>query len=288
MFSGLVKKSFDAVNENSAITLFFVLFLIVVNFFLPYIFSAKSFITTSVLMICLFLFTAVFIAGWISVLKESIEKEKIKEKNYSAIFFDGAGKNFIPVVMSLFIYVFLLAIILFLAGKFAQYFFGSLDFLFKDILNLASEQNAFMNYIKTLSVEQLYVIYGWQLSFMLAIAVFNFFFLFMGPAIAKENKVNMFLKAFVAFKDSVFFTFKKFLPVVGIYFLICFISGFLNILRAITASNIIFAILFLFIYIYFAAYSIMLIFNYYEKNCCNNGSDRIGEDEICDKPCQDN
>ncbi len=288
MFSGLVKKSFDAVNENSAITLFFVLFLIVVNFFLPYIFSAKSFITTSVLMICLFLFTAVFIAGWISVLKESIEKEKIKEKNYSAIFFDGAGKNFIPVVMSLFIYVFLLAIILFLAGKFAQYFFGSLDFLFKDILNLASEQNAFMDYIKTLSVEQLYVIYGWQLSFMLAIAVFNFFFLFMGPAIAKENKVNMFLKAFVAFKDSVFFTFKKFLPVVGIYFLICFISGFLNILRAITASNIIFAILFLFIYIYFAAYSIMLIFNYYEKNCCNNGSDRIGEDETCDKPCQDN
>ncbi len=289
MFSGIVKKSFDTVNENSAITLFFVLFLIAFNFLLPYIFSAKSFVTTVMLVLCAFLFTAVFIAGWINVLKESVDKEKIKEKNFSAIFFDGAGKNIVPVVVSLFLYLFLLGIVLFLVGRFAQYFFGSLDFLFKDILNMTPEQNSFMDYIKKLSVEQLYVIYGWQLSFMLAIAIFNFFFLFMAPALAQESKINLFLKAFWAFKNSICFTFKNFIPVFGIYFLICFISGILNIIRAITMANIVLAILFLFIYIYFVAYTIMLIFNYYEqKNYCNNGTDGIREDEISDKPCEGN
>ena len=289
MFSGLVKKSFDTVNENSAIVLFFVLFLIAINFLLPYIFSAKSIITTVILSICLFLFAAVFIAGWINVLKESTEKEKIKEKNFSAIFFDGAGKNIIPVAFSLFLYSVLLVTILFLVGRFAQYFFGSLDFLFKDILNMTPEQNSFLHYIKTLSIEQLYVIYGWQLSFMLAIAVFNFFFLFMPPALAQEIKINIFLKVFIAFKNSLCFTFKNFIPVFGIYFLICFISGFLNIIRAITLPNIIFAILFLFIYIYFVAYVIMLIFNYYEqKNHCDNRTDGIRQDDISDTTCQDN
>ena len=42
MFSGLIKKSFDTVNENSTITLFLVLYLIAINLILPYTFFAKS------------------------------------------------------------------------------------------------------------------------------------------------------------------------------------------------------------------------------------------------------
>ena len=288
MFSGLVKKSFDTVNENSTITLFLVLFLIVANFLLPYIFSAKSIISSSVLAVCLFLFTAVFAAGWINILKESIDKEKLKDKNFSAIFLEGVGKNTVSMIISFLGYTFFLVFVLFLTGKFAQHIFGGLDFLFRDIFNLATEQNAFMEYIKTLSTDKLFIIYGWQLSFMLAITIYNFIFLFMAPAIADDDKTNVFLRPFVAFKNSICFIFKKFFHVLGLYFLICLCTSFLNILRAMMSFNIVFAIVFLFINIYFVSYVIMIIFNYYEQNNCHNRTDCIGKDKSCDKPCENN
>ena len=288
MFSGLIKKSFDTVNENSTITLFLVLYLIAINLILPYTFFAKSIITSSVLSICLFLLSAVFVAGWINVLKESVDKEKLKEKNFLAIFLEGVGKNVVPVGIALIGYAFLLAIVLFFTGKAAQYLFGSLDFLFRDIFTLSNEQNAFMDYIKTLSTDKLFIIYGWQLSFMLAITIYNFIFLFMAPILACDIKTNSFLKPFVAFKDAICFTFKKFFPVLGLYFLICLCASILNILRAVMSFNVVFAIIFLFINIYFVSYVIMLLFNYYEQNHCNNGADCIGQDETCNKSGEEN
>lgn len=284
MFSGLVKKSISAVNENPAITLILVLYLIAVNLVMPHVFTAQSAILSAVLSICVFLISAVFISGWINILKESTENEKIKEKNFAALFLEGVGKNIIPVSGGALIYFIFLSVILLLAVKFAQSFFGSLDFLFQDILSLAPDGRAFSDYISNLPLEKLYIIYGWQLSFMLSVTVFNFIFIFFAPALACDIKCNRFLKVFVAFKNAFCFTFRNFLPVVALYFLICLACVLLNFLRALTASNVFFAILLLLVYIYFVSYSVMIIFNYYEqKSCCNHGSDCIGENETCDK-----
>ena len=199
----LIKKSFRTVIENPTITLFFVLFLIISNFFAPYIMVVQSKAVALIIALCIFFLTTVFLAGWFQMFKEVAKEEdvsKLKDKNFFAIFLEGISKNGIAVTIGVVIYLLLLSVILFLTSEIALRLFGSLDFIFKDMITNASGSvdNA-LNYIQNLSDDQKFTIYGWQFSFVIASMIYNFFFLFIAPIIVKDDNKNQFIKPFVSF-----------------------------------------------------------------------------------------
>ena len=280
----LVKKSFHTVVENPTITLFFVLFLIISNFLAPYIMIVQSKITALVIALCIFFLTTVFLSGWFQMLKETAKEEdisKLKDKNYLAIFLEGISKNGVAVTIGVVLYLLLLSVVLFLTSEIAFRLFGSLDFIFKDMMiNAAGTIDNAINYIQNLSDDQKFTIYGWQFSFVVASMIYNFFFLFLAPSVVKDDNKNQFIKPFIAFVSSVCFAFKNFFGTLSVFFIIYSLYFFLGVAKAIIGPNVILSILILFVYIYFISGALVLIFNYYEQKTDSvNRCDCIGEDK---------
>lgn len=289
MIFNLIKKSFNTVIENPSITFYFVLFLIILNFLAYYITTSNNFYVSVTLITASLLLSFAFSSGWFQVIKESCDKEKIKEKNYFSIFLEGVGKNIIPVSIAMIVYFLLFAIVIYLTSLIANALFGNLNFILNDILTPQGNTLNINEFLNNLSDSQKYTLYAWQLSFMAAGALFNFVLMFYFPAVIKDSDKNIFLKPFFAFLNSICFLFKNFLGAVSIFLLIYALYFLMSFSRMFISSNNFLMVLLLFIYIYFISTSIMLIFNYYEqKNLCNNGSDSIGQDETCNKISEEN
>ena len=246
----LYKKSFTSVIVNPTITMFLVLFLILSNLMTAQMFAAKTALVSAILSFCLFMLTLSFISGWLYIAKEiSLEGEK-ENKNYFAIFLEGIGKNILPVGIGSFIYTLLFVIIMFLTGKIAYSVFGSLDFIVKDVAILTQDTNQLIEYIGKLDVNQKYILYCWQICFIIATAIFNFLMLFYFPAIIFSEK-NPFLKPLSALTNSIKFLFKNFFGSLFIFLTIYFIYFSSSILKFLFAQNAFVLILLLFFYIYF-------------------------------------
>lgn len=283
----LYKDSFSIVVMNPTVTLFLVMFLIVSNIFAGYLISVKSFLVAAILSFCIFMLGLCFASGWFNVIKDIACDSKAENKNYFAVFFEGIGKNIIPVGLGSFLYTLLLTLLFFLAGKFANHFFGSLDFILRDMATIAQDNKALMEYFNNLSVDQKYIVYSWNLCFVLVSLIYNFLLMFYFPALIFNEKTNNFLKPFVAFKDSICFLFKNFFGSLFVYICIYLTYMLLSVLKALFVANPLVSILLLLFYIYFISGAIMLVFNYYgQKYNCANGCDSIREDENIDKPCE--
>lgn len=276
-----IKNSFKKVVENPSITLLFVVFLIIINFFTSFIITTSNKITVFLLAICLFLFICAFFSGWFQVVKET--RGEIREKNYFAIFLEGTGKNLVKTILGVVLYIIAFTFFVFIARMIALKVFGSLDFLFVDIQSIAPDSTSLMNYFNNLSDNQKYIILGWQMSFIWTLTIFNFLSLFYFPALIYSSAKNVFVAPFLALIENLIFTFKNFFYILLIFIFLNLIHFFLAVLNALFASNPIMSLLLLFIYIYFAGFVVVLIFNYYEqKNNSINRSDSVREDKSCD------
>ena len=254
-----------------------------------YAYGAKSAITTLIISTCTLLLSLCFVAGWFNVIKDIAKNNETQNKNYFAIFIEGIGKDVYSVGIACLIYGILLTILLVLTGKAAHHIFGSLDFITKDIMTIAQDNNAVIEYLKKLTDEQKYIISAWELSLIFSTMVFNFIMLFYFPSIIYNEKTNTFLKPFVGLKDSVCFLFKNFFGAISIHICIYIIYMLIGIINAAYGNNFVISILLVFFNIYFISIAIMLIFNYYEqKNHCTDGCDSIRENENIDKPSEEN
>ncbi len=277
MIINLIKKSYGTIMENPAIMLFFVLFLMVFNYLASWVLLVNSKNIAIILIVCMFLCCCAFFSGWLQVIKESHEKDKFKEKNMGSIFLEGVGKNITSIIIGVLLYSVISFLVAFLSSEIAQTIFGSLDDIVKGFLSASAQNITFNQYFNNLSLDDKYIVYSWQISILLGLALMNFIFLFYFPAILDEKKYNSFLKPFVAIKNMFCFLFKNFFGILGFYILINLFYFALIVLRALMGANILLSMIFFFIYICFLSFVIMLIFNYYEeKNSCNNGSDGIG------------
>jgi len=283
-----IKKSFGCVIENPSITLFLVLFLIASQLLIKYIVSAQNNIVALILLLTLFVLVFAYFSGWFKVIKESVQREKIKENNFYSIFLEGIGANIIPVSIGIVNYTVLLLIILQVARIIATLKFGDINFLI-DGLNSAIVQNDNnLDYLNNLSDSQKNIIQGWHVCVVIAIVIFNFLTLFYFPSILYNEK-NIFLRPFIAFWDAVKFLFKNFPDSLLMSIFIYISNTIIVFLNAIFAKNVILSIILLLVYIYFLSYVVMLIFNYYEEK--NNSSDRadcLGENCSCDSPGEEN
>lgn len=284
----LYKKSFGAIFSIPSLTMILVLFLIASTLITKDV-QTTSGISLILKTICLYLMSLCFASGWFYLFKNINTTKEKDEKNYYGLFLEGIGKNIIPFAIASIIYVFLFGIVTFLTIKFAHHTFGSLDFFLKDFMTIANDNNALIEYFNKLSVDEKYIIYAWQLTFIAVSAIFNFILLFYFPSIIYEEKFNMFLKPFVALKNCVVFVFKNFFGALLLYLSIYFAYVILNILKVFAMNYIILSILLLFVNIYFITFVVMLIFKYYEeKNNCNHGCDCIGQNENIDKSGEEN
>jgi len=279
--NNLIKKSFKTVVNLPVITLFLVVFLIISNFFTSSILTAKTLPVMSILMLCAFLMAAVFVSGWFKVIKEAINEDKTK--NYFAIFLEGIGKNLLSTILAIILYFVLFVGVVFLARFLAFKLFGGLDFLTKELVASTVNTQDFIENFNKLTLSQQSTIYGWYFTLIAACGIFNFLLLFYFPSMFFMEDKNALIRPFLALKSSIVFTFKNFFGTLGICILIHVAYFFIALLSTLF-SNIIISVLVLFSYIYFAAITIMLLFNYYDKKTdCNNRADSIGQDETCDK-----
>lgn len=284
----IVKKSFANIINNPSITLFLVIFLILINILAPYVYNSKSPYISAILMLCAFLLSCVFLSGWFQVIKESLDEKNIKEKNFGAIFLEGTGKNIVSITICTILLCLILNITLFLVRLFSLKMFGSVDFIAQDLSLLPQDSDAIAKYIQNLQTDKLYAIYGWMFTGIFAMSILSFLFLFYMPAVIDNTKSNVFLKPFIALKDAICFVFKNFLGAIAVYFILTIIYLIMTVINAILIQHIAGMFLSVFLYIYFVSFFVMLIFNYYEqKNCCNNGCDCVGEDKTCDTISKD-
>ncbi|MBQ8476684.1 hypothetical protein IJ531_06460 [bacterium] len=265
-----------------------VLFLIGANLLASSILKSQSGILAQVLILCLFALIFVFFAGWFEVIKNSTQREKIKEKNFYSIFLEGIGLNVIPSAIGIVVYTVLVFLAVFLAQFIALKFFGDINFFLNDLNKISLEGGNFAQYFNSLDVNQKYIVYGWNLCIIASVLIFNFLSLFYFPAIFYCES-NIFLRPFIAIYRALGFLFKNFFAALALGIIIYILNMLLAFLNAAFAQNAIISVLLLLVYIYFISWVVMLIFNYYEAK--NNSSDRsnsVGENSACDTVSEEN
>jgi hypothetical protein len=257
-----------------------VLFLIGANVLASCVLTSKTKLIAQILVLCLFALIFVFFSGWLEVIKQSTDIEKIREKNFYSIFLEGIGANIIPATIGIILYSLFTFLTMILAQIIAAKCFGDISFFINELNKVASENGSWTDYIKSLDINQQYVIYGWNLCIMAGIILFNFVSLFYFPAIFYSEQ-KLYLRPLVSIWTGLKFLFKNFFSAIGISVFIYVLNIILTILNTLFARNMVLSVLFLLIHIYFLCYVVMLIFNYYEAK--NNSSDRpdsIGENEV--------
>ncbi len=281
-----VKNAAKSVAYNPSLVLFPVLYIILLNILLVLGAKSKIVAVSLIFFVCAFLFTAAWTSGWFGMIKKSfVNPQNTQKQPQLPIFFENVGKNIISVGLGLVLYMALAALGAVIITALATKIFGSLDFVIRD-LQAAKETGITMaQYFKTLPTDKMYIIYGWQILFVLSYFIFNFLMTFFFPALMDETDENVYLKPFIAIKNSIVFVFRNFLAICACYIVSLFISSALSIVENIKFSNIvsinsIISVILFLIHLYFGVFMIVLIFNYYENNRHNRGN-CIGENGSC-------
>jgi len=288
MSVNLVKKSLSDIVKNPTITLFLVLYFIIISIMMATMGYQSNMIIATTLALTSFLFVAIFISGWLKMIKEvalkkqedeNIEQEENNEskRSLSAVFLEGIGENVIPFIIAISIYMIFSFIFAYAALLISMKYFGNPQEL---IMNAQNSPNL-AEYINGLSQDDLVKLYAFPLSFMISVILCMFTFMYYFPAIAFNSKNGIFLKPFVAIKDNFCFLFKHFGKSILIYLSLCIINAVVAIIKkAYLPSHVLIDILYIFYVVYFLSFSVMLICNYYGKNySCNNGGDCLGENK---------
>ena len=138
MIFGLIKKSYETVMENPSITLYFVLYLIVLNFLAAWVITSNNIYASITLIVASILLSMAFSSGWFQVFFESVDKDKIKEKNYFSIFLEGMGKNIIPVAIASIIFTFLITGVIILSSVILNLLYKDFDSVLREIMIIVS------------------------------------------------------------------------------------------------------------------------------------------------------
>lgn len=270
----IIKKSLIITKNNPILTLAFVIYLIILSLFLP---KLANFQVSWLILVVLFgilMLNAGFFAGWLEMIKRSIENSKKDYENDEEKFFDTINlrKHFfeaippyiIPVAVTMVLYYVLFLGLILLCTQVADKFIGNIDFLFRDIKSLTQSNAVALEYLKNLSEEKLMIIYGWNALFTASIAIFGVLTVFWPSALyygknGSKNPLRAFWNSFTAI-------FKKPLGVIGLNIFIAVLIMALMSIGGVFALNPITSFIYMILSIYFFVFLAVLIFNYYSVN----------------------
>lgn len=290
--SEFFKKSYKIVKDTPFITLYFVLYLIVLMLILPVFLTNNNLILNAIIGILVFLLTAAFLSGWFEMIKTSIgfygkEKKTPEIKVFEmgklrSSFFSGVATYILPVIFGL---------ALLLAGLFAlaylsDYIFGKVDKVISAISSLANNTEALKDYLMSMPDSTWKVIIKKGLFSYISCNIAAVCFLFWASSLFLNEKKS--LNPLVAILDGLKTMFKKFFETIAVLLLIAVVNFLLISIQGLFISNIVISFIVMILRIYFASFVIVLIFDLYGKNdetepCSrNNGTDSIRENKALD------
>lgn len=289
MTANIFSKAFNVVKDSPFITLYFVLYLIVLFLIIPIMLAGKNIFLTSILSVLALLLTCAFMAGWFGMIKTAIlvyKKDKSpEEKLEEAIklknnFFCSVSNYILPVILG---FVILVAF-LYLHSYLSDVLFGKIDDVLSNIAKYSNNQDAFKNYLLSLPESTWSTIIKKGIFSYIICSFFTMVYIFWAASLYLNKKcaINPFFAAF----DCVKTMFNKFFETILIFIFLIVLNFILMSLQAFYIENVVISFVTMILRIYFAAYIIVLIFDLYEENqkylpsdCCDR-TDCIRQDEI--------
>jgi len=276
-------QAFKITNANIILTTPLVLFLFLLSIYLGVAQNAPDNVTSSILLLVTILFMlAAFFAGWLYMVKKSIELSKkefiVEEEKAKATFGllkdfpTGIGEYFLQFVGLLILYTLLTGILFFISYKLGMHFIGKIDLTLAQIKIAMTSPVAMKSMISTLNTAELIKINYWNFLFIATISTLSFITIFWAPEIIIKTK-----NPIVAFFKAINFTLKNFLQTVILFVYISFINFTVSLINAFSTINPIIYFVSMLLYFYFVVYIVVLVFLYYESE--NNPKSQINSEE---------
>ncbi len=303
-------KAFKITNDNIILTTPLVLFLFLLSIYLGIAQKAPENAFSSILLLITILFMlAAFFAGWLYMVKRTIDLDKqgfLTEEDKARASFGlfkeiptGIGDFFLPFNGALVLYTLLFAGLLFATYHFGIHAIGKVNLTLAQIKAVLDSPMAMKSLISSLSAAELIKINYWNFLFLFTISAISFITMFWAPEIILNTK-----NPIVAFFKSLIFIFKNFLSSVILFIYLSFVNFAVSLINAFSIANPIVYFISMLIYFYFVVYIVVLVFLYYvsenqpkysiniaeehtEANC-DCGSDSDGQEQSGDSTGEGN
>ena len=289
--AGLFKKSFNIVKDNPFITLYFVLYLIVLFLIIPVMLAGRNLFISSILGVLILLLSCAFMAGWFGMIKTATvayqEDRTPEEKLNEAIrlknnFFCSVSNYILPVIAG---FVGLIAL-LYVQSYISDVLFGKIDYISAELSKFANDAEGFRNYLINMPKETWAVIFKKGIFTYLVCSFLPMLYLFWAASLYLNKQCSQ--NPFLALVNSIKAMFKKFFESILIFIFLIVLNFVLISVQGYYIENVVISFITMILRIYFAAYIIVLIFDLYEESqkdmpsdCCDR-ADCIRKDGALD------
>lgn len=276
----IFKNSLQITKDNLILIQPLIIFLLIISFALYPLKALQNNTTAFILVLINFsLLCFAFCAGWFGMIKKAVLNFKYKQmgveyeaKNEIALlksFFPAVGQYFLPVCGFGFLFILLSFVFSQVVFKLGMYLFSDINILI-DLLNASSKTvQEQINFLNSLSTEQLLLLNKWVFYFSFAYFIFNLF-MFFAPAILFFKSKN----PFVVLWRSILCPLKRPVATIGLYFYLILCSFVFSGLNTLGNIHFILSLITLFLTLIFITYCIILVFLGYEELFdSNNRSD---------------
>ena len=289
--AGLFKKSFNIVKDNPFITLYFVLYLIVLFLIIPVMLAGRNLFISSILGVLILLLSCAFMAGWFGMIKTATvayqEDRTPEEKLNEAIrlknnFFCSVSNYILPVIAG---FVGLIAL-LYVQSYISYVLFRKIDYISAELSKFANDAEGFRNYLINMPKETWAVIFKKGIFTYLVCSFLTMLYLFWAASLYLNKQCSQ--NPFLALVNSIKAMFKKFFESILIFIFLIVLNFVLISVQGYYIENVVISFITMILRIYFAAYIIVLIFDLYEESqkdmpsdCCDR-ADCIRKDGALD------
>ena len=291
MNADFFSKAFNVVKDSPFITLYFVLYLIILFLIIPVMLAGKNIFLTSILSVLSLLLTCAFMAGWFGMIKTAVvaykkdrsPEEKLEEAmRLKNNFFCSVSNYILPVILGFVVFVALL----YLHSYVSDILFGKIDNVLSDISKYSNNQEAFKTYLLTLPESTWSTIIKKGTFSYIVCSFLTMVYLFWAASLYLNKKCSE--NPIYAIGGAVKTMFQRFFETILIFVFLIVLNFVLMSLQAYYIDNVVISFVTMILRIYFAAYIIVLIFDLYEENqkdlpsdCCDR-ADCIRKDELSD------
>lgn len=277
-------RAFKITNENIILTTPLVLFLFLLSIYLGVAQRAPENLASAALLLITILFMlSAFFAGWFFMVKKAIDLDKqefiIDEDKAKASFGlikevpVGIGEYFFSFIGAFILYSGLLVLLSFISYQLGLHFIGKVGVSLVQLKAAFESTMAMKTLVSSLSTEQLAKLNAWNFLVMSVMAVYSFITMFWAAQIVSKTK-----NPFIAFFQSIRFTFKNFLSALVIFVYISFINFTVSLINAFAMINPIIYFISMLIYFYFVVYVVVLVFLYYDRENNKQIEDKIANE----------
>ncbi len=283
----IIKKSFNIVKDSPFITLYFVIYLIVLFLIIPVMLTSKSVILTVTIGVLLLLLACAFAAGWFGMIRSAIllykENKTPEQKLDETIklkdsFFASVANYILPIIAGFLIFIGLV----YLQTVLLNVVFGT-DDVFYNISKYANDPEGLRAYFSSLPETTWIVILKKNLCSYMIFSFITLAMLFYSASLYLNNKCS--LNPIRAIVGGIKTMISKPVETFIAFVFLAVINFVLMFLYALFIQNIIISFITMILRIYFIAYIVVLIFALYENKAyeenkpaidCNNRPDSIG------------